>query len=131
MQCTVHRQFCSSAGVKVGDILVIFPDEDSLEVDRGLGYFLKASFGKVWKIEGLSVHLHWMFTEKYSSKLRPWYLQGGQMHSGIIQECEIFTGDTESIEPLKAMIDSNNRLKKVTKLAIIDVIGQVEFKKYA
>jgi hypothetical protein len=117
--------------VALGDILVVFPDEESLQADRSLGYFLSASFGKVWKIEGLSVHVNWLFAERYSSKLRPWYLHGGQIYSGVIQENEIFTGDTNSIEPLKAVLDSNKKLRKATRVAIEDVIGKIEFDKYS
>ncbi len=116
--------------VRKGDILVIFGDADSRETDAALGYFLDASFGKVTAIEGLKVHVSWLFTESYSAKLRPWYLQNGHEHTGILHESELFTGDTSSATPLKATVSRNKKLAQATKQAIIDVIGVDEFEKY-
>jgi hypothetical protein len=119
------------SGVKKGDILVIFPDDASMELDRAKGYFLAASFGKVVKIVGIEVIVNWLFAEAYSSKLRPWMLADGAMYTDTLDETSIFTGDTDSVEPLKAALDKNKRLTKVTKDAIISVIGIDEFNKYA
>ncbi len=117
--------------MKKGDILVIFPDAESAKRDRLKGYFLAASFGKVEKIVGIEVVVYWLFAETYSSKLRPWMLGNGNMYTDVLGEESIFTGDTDSIEPLKAVLDKSKRLTKVTKDAIISVIGIEEFDKYA
>ncbi len=117
--------------MKLGDILVIFPDADSLEHDRSLGYFLHASFGKVIQIGLVDVGVEWLFAETYSSKLRSWKLPDGNVYGGNIAENEIYTGDTESTVALKAELDKNKKLKEVTKRAIKKVVGIDEFEKYA
>ena len=109
---------------------MVFPDDASLQDDRSKGYFLAASFAKVTAITGLDVHVKWLFAERYSSKLRSFSLDHGVEYVGIIHESDIFTGDTESCVPLKAVLDRANRLKQITKDAIKDVIGIEEFNKY-
>ena len=116
-----------SAGVKIGDILVIFPDAESLKHDRSLGYFLTASFGKVTRVGQMDVGVPWLFAETYSSKLRSWKLPNGIVYEGSIWENEIYTGDTQWTVALKAELDKNKKLKEVTKRAIRKVVGVEEF----
>jgi hypothetical protein len=119
------------ADIKIGDILVIFPDEDSLAGDRQKGYFLATSFGKVVDIlsERRQVRVTWLFTESYSSKLRPWFLPSGEQYSGILNETEIFTGDSNVFIPMKAKLDSSKKLTKETISMIKAVIGEDEIMK--
>ncbi len=117
---------------KLGDVLVIFPDDDSLACDRKRGYYLGASFGKVVEIilTKRQVRVNWLFAETYKSKLRPWFLPDGSLYSGVLSEHEIFTGDSESSTPLIAKLDSQRRLTKDTLTAIGNVLGTAEIEKY-
>ena len=120
-----------AADIKVADILVIFPDEDSLAEDRQKGYFLATSFGKVVEIltERHQVRVTWLYTESYYSKLRPWFLSSGEQYSGILNEAEIFTGDSDVFTPMKAKLDSSKKLTKETINMIKVVLGDEEILK--
>ncbi len=120
----------SAAEITVGDVLVFFPDDDSLKEDQALGYYLAASFGKVIKTDASNVHVEWLYGETYSSTFRPFVLSNGVKYTSVIPESGIFTGDTCSKLPMKAEFDGRNRLKARTKDFIRDVIGVTEYNKY-
>jgi hypothetical protein len=117
--------------VTAGDVLLFFPDNESLAEDRKLGYFLSASLGRVYRVEMYCVHVEWMFGETYTGEFRQFILQDGRLYRSVIPECEIYTGDTTSSKPIKAEFDARNRLKSRTKNIIKSVIGENEFNKYS
>ena len=75
----------SAAEITVGDVLVFFPDDDSLKEDQALGYYLAASFGKVIKTDASNVHVEWLYGETYSSTFRP-FVQA-------IEWCQLYQRD--------------------------------------
>ena len=95
-----------------------------------MGYFLSESFGKVMYIHKDRVDVQWLFTESYTSKLRPWYLNDGSVFTGVIQQVnDMFVGG--GCSPLKAQLDRNKKLKVVSLQAIKNGVGENEFNKFS
>lgn len=57
----------------IGDVLLVFGDQESVLEDEAAGYSLPVSFGRVTETEDDHVLLTWYFAESFGSKFGVWY----------------------------------------------------------
>jgi hypothetical protein len=74
---------CIITTLKINDVVLVAPDEGSVEEDKNAGYFLPVSFGKVTSVGDLLVDVEWLFAETFHSKFRPWIESYGPRKSTI------------------------------------------------